>query len=735
MFPAMKSLRSVSFAGSTEDVHTLLMCIHGGKFAIESLLWSIHQLADKAFHIDDVDQLFPTAVLSDSVSDILMTSGYLFDVFSFNCVYSPLRICSEECVDLYRTYCYRCDRLDLTSERQLPRRFTWLLQQIVTFLKSDQGLQLSKQEMYLFRALLKSLLFKIKNSMSLFPSELDCDMDWESPDNAFPLMIMSKLSQTLLEAAVVMWPCSPVVIKRTFACLRQLITGQSASSFITALTPPASFQEECPQTWAIKALVSAFQEIGPNGRTTILESVLCGLESKVEAPSLTDVKESQPSKRQKLETSDEVVSVKTQAHRFGASLAVYKVFSLMIVHLPKSCSPDISALKSNRDAHLESLAYPALKPWFLFLLDTFQLLLNDFASLLSSSGKNLHFYLRFVTLLQLGTAIGSEQSIIDFVIEQVKKGLNPGNSSHSIVELLEELVCFLLKTSTSSSSSTDQQQSSDMTDVSSSSSTSSSSSSYSRTSVLDSPDPELLLTYRQLIETRYLPTIDASDGGKVVSKASLANANEAICTYFYTGDNFATQGSYQCYTCNLVEDKGCCSACARICHKDHDITYHDTLQFFCDCGLAFATEKKMCKCLPSFRLGKNDLFHYRPSATGSFSELTRVLSANMSSIVTPLIELFKALSRPQPSSPTIVTALAVFDTIQAIRCAVVPAETFDFLGTGATGRRNSKKDSTDRLENANNITLPSESFLVFIFLVFISSFFPFPISSCRSPSF
>ena len=41
---------------------------------------------------------------------------------------------------------------------------------------------------------------------------------------------------------------------------------------------------------------------------------------------------------------------------------------------------------------------------------------------------------------------------------------------------------------------------------------------------------------------------------------------------------------YYCYTCNLVDSRGCCGACAAMCHDGHDVVYSSRSRFFCDCG-------------------------------------------------------------------------------------------------------------------------------------------------------
>ncbi|RVW98079.1 Auxin transport protein BIG [Vitis vinifera] len=38
------------------------------------------------------------------------------------------------------------------------------------------------------------------------------------------------------------------------------------------------------------------------------------------------------------------------------------------------------------------------------------------------------------------------------------------------------------------------------------------------------------------------------------------------------------------YTCDLTVSKGCCSVCAKVCHRDHRVVYSRSSRFFCDCG-------------------------------------------------------------------------------------------------------------------------------------------------------
>ena len=102
------------------------------------------------------------------------------------------------------------------------------------------------------------------------------------------------------------------------------------------------------------------------------------------------------------------------------------------------------------------------------------------------------------------------------------------------------------------------------------------------------------------------------DSGKMKQKAYkkgtsiLRNKGEIVaktrtCSFVETGEGFTEQHWYNCYTCGLLWDKGCCSLCARVCHQGHDVGYSRKSSFFCDCGAEVATaveeNRTPCKCI------------------------------------------------------------------------------------------------------------------------------------------
>lgn len=60
----------------------------------------------------------------------------------------------------------------------------------------------------------------------------------------------------------------------------------------------------------------------------------------------------------------------------------------------------------------------------------------------------------------------------------------------------------------------------------------------------------------------------------------------------------------------MVDGVGVCTVCAKVCHKDHDLTYAKFGSFFCDCG---AKDDGSCKVskLPVFSLIQCDLYTAR----------------------------------------------------------------------------------------------------------------------------
>lgn len=74
---------------------------------------------------------------------------------------------------------------------------------------------------------------------------------------------------------------------------------------------------------------------------------------------------------------------------------------------------------------------------------------------------------------------------------------------------------------------------------------------------------------------------DEESAGEDSDDESLCNK---LCTFTMTQREFMNQHWYHCHSCKMIDRVGVCSICARVCHKDHDVTYAKFGAFFCDCG-------------------------------------------------------------------------------------------------------------------------------------------------------
>ncbi|KAL9674543.1 hypothetical protein QQ045_030815 [Rhodiola kirilowii] len=90
-----------------------------------------------------------------------------------------------------------------------------------------------------------------------------------------------------------------------------------------------------------------------------------------------------------------------------------------------------------------------------------------------------------------------------------------------------------------------------------------------------------------------MASLDRDEEDDVISERALASK---VCTFTSSGSNFMEQHWYFCYTCDLTLTKGCCSVCAKVCHRGHRVVYSRSSRFFCDCG-AGGVRGSNCQCL------------------------------------------------------------------------------------------------------------------------------------------
>lgn len=97
-------------------------------------------------------------------------------------------------------------------------------------------------------------------------------------------------------------------------------------------------------------------------------------------------------------------------------------------------------------------------------------------------------------------------------------------------------------------------------------------------------------------------SIDKDEEDDPNSERALASK---VCTFTSSGSNFMEQHWYFCYTCDLTVSKGCCSVCAKVCHRGHRVVYSRSSRFFCDCG-AGGVRGSNCQCLKPRKYTGND---------------------------------------------------------------------------------------------------------------------------------
>merc|ERR1711981_350513 len=82
------------------------------------------------------------------------------------------------------------------------------------------------------------------------------------------------------------------------------------------------------------------------------------------------------------------------------------------------------------------------------------------------------------------------------------------------------------------------------------------------------------------------PAGPAASSSASVSQETINRAIDAgVCTYSVSGSNFVNQSWHYCFTCGLVGTEGVCGACAKTCHKGHNVSEAmRSTAFYCDCG-------------------------------------------------------------------------------------------------------------------------------------------------------
>ncbi|RWS17081.1 E3 ubiquitin-protein ligase UBR4-like protein [Dinothrombium tinctorium] len=98
-----------------------------------------------------------------------------------------------------------------------------------------------------------------------------------------------------------------------------------------------------------------------------------------------------------------------------------------------------------------------------------------------------------------------------------------------------------------------------------------------------SPDPEMGAAANDM-DSDWVDDICPDEDESTGEESDEDSFCNKLCTFTVTQKEFMNQHWYHCHTCKMVDGVGVCTICARVCHKDHDVTYAKYGSFFCDCG-------------------------------------------------------------------------------------------------------------------------------------------------------
>jgi hypothetical protein len=162
-------------------------------------------------------------------------------------------------------------------------------------------------------------------------------------------------------------------------------------------------------------------------------------------------------------------------------------------------------------------------------------------------------------------------------------------------------------------------------------------------------------------------TKPASTSSSPAPTAPASVVATTTCTYSLYGRQYIEQPAYQCMTCfpgSEDSDKFMCSACARMCHREHDLIFGGTRALFCDCFQV--PSGRPCQC--------TQVAVAAAAASASASSSAAAAAANKpTSSLSPALasHLRTVLSRHLQSALLLELAPAVCNVLAAISHAVI----------------------------------------------------------------
>ncbi|XP_053374330.1 E3 ubiquitin-protein ligase UBR4-like [Mercenaria mercenaria] len=107
-----------------------------------------------------------------------------------------------------------------------------------------------------------------------------------------------------------------------------------------------------------------------------------------------------------------------------------------------------------------------------------------------------------------------------------------------------------------------------------------------------SPPLEHEISVTQEIDSDWEEDLSHEEEDTAGEDSGEESLNNKLCIFTVTQKEFMNQHWYHCHTCKMIDGVEVCTVCAKVCHKDHDLTYAKFYSFFCDCG---AKEDGSCK--------------------------------------------------------------------------------------------------------------------------------------------
>ncbi|XP_074655636.1 E3 ubiquitin-protein ligase UBR4-like [Tubulanus polymorphus] len=116
------------------------------------------------------------------------------------------------------------------------------------------------------------------------------------------------------------------------------------------------------------------------------------------------------------------------------------------------------------------------------------------------------------------------------------------------------------------------------------------------------------------------------DEGSNAEDSDEESLNNKLCTFTVTQKEFMNQHWYHCHTCKMIDGVGVCTICAKVCHKDHELSYAKYGSFFCDCG---AKDDGSCQALVKRAMSGIDAVQTTHSGQSPFSMETMMLTSSL----------------------------------------------------------------------------------------------------------